>query len=293
MLATKPLPRMVGISTVLSQHESVWDLWADLGVKSVRVEFFWSEIEANRGQYKWQVPDLIVQRAANRDINLFVVVNYAPAWAKTDMGTWHGGVENFAAKLGERYKCVPVWEIFNEPNWDTRKSQGYGWPWPEVDATEAGNRYGLTVDAFHNGFRSQNTEAGLVAGALTPHGLDVAKFIDAFVGACEADQYDAFSVHPYSWFGQLRQAQNNVRQYLLTKGHDKPVWMSEMGHNQDNDRALRMNQVFAEVPYLDAFFWFCEQDFKLFGYNYGSVEYWGTKKPDYPTLKAHMRNLSV
>jgi hypothetical protein len=293
MLATKPLPRMVGISTVLSQHESTWDLWADLGVKSVRVEFFWSEIEANRGQYKWQVPDLIVQRAQERGINLLVVVNYAPQWAKASHDTWLQGVEAFAAKLGERYKCVDAWEIFNEPNWDTRKSAGYGWPWPEVDATAAGDRYGQTVVAFHDGFRSKNAEAPLIAGALTPHGLDVAKFIDAFVNACDVDDYDAFSIHPYSAFNQLRQAQNNVRQYLLSKGHDKPVWMSEMGHNQDSDRAVRMNQVFAEVPYLDAFFWFCEQDFKLFGYNYGSVEYWGTKKPDYPTLKAHMRALSV
>lgn len=77
----------LGVNAALEQYddEALDAMLADLarrGVRWVRQEFRWSEIEAERGRFDWSASDRIFGAAARYGMNILPVLWTTPAWAR-------------------------------------------------------------------------------------------------------------------------------------------------------------------------------------------------------------------
>lgn len=96
----------------------------ELGVGWVRIAVRWHEVEFAQNSYDWGVPDVEINRATNRGINIFLTLSGTPSWA-------NGGNPNnyppsnsvdfadFCTAIANRYKNntrVKAYGMWNEPN---------------------------------------------------------------------------------------------------------------------------------------------------------------------------------
>ena len=121
---------------LVSQERAALIKKADFSVdKEIAAYFTWNVIEPEKGQYDWELTDLVVQAAGESGIELTAVVQPFTVWDQKNIqatseckaldfayydykaGTpndW-SEYENFLTKLVERYKGrVTYWEIGNE-----------------------------------------------------------------------------------------------------------------------------------------------------------------------------------
>ena len=92
-----------------------------LGVRLVRYTLTWSAIEPRRGLYRWEQPDVILNRLHRGGIDLVLTLWGTPRWANGGRSAnWAPmSKRTFAAFAGEaarRYPFVRRWVIWNEPN---------------------------------------------------------------------------------------------------------------------------------------------------------------------------------
>jgi hypothetical protein len=110
-------------------------LMRSTGIESIRVAFDWRRLEPVRGTIDFASTDLVVERAARRDLKVLPVVIWAPEWARRDPGQQASPPKPrpYARLLGElarRYgsggsfwrshpslprEPLREWQIWNEP----------------------------------------------------------------------------------------------------------------------------------------------------------------------------------
>jgi O-antigen ligase len=101
------------------------------GVKYVRQEFRWSEIESTRGTFDWATSDRIFTAAKKHDIRLLTVLWTTPAWARADSASPQfpatetsppkniDDFAQFARAFAMRYDnqtSIVAYQIWDEPN---------------------------------------------------------------------------------------------------------------------------------------------------------------------------------
>lgn len=96
---------------------------------------------------------------------------------------------------------------------------------------------------------------------------------------------DIFGYHPYANAHQFIPVQDYLQTHLKRLGTDIPVWYTEYGTTQNDERAKALETIFSQTNQLNAQFWFLDHDFGIFQDRYGLVDYFGHQKPEYDLFK--------
>jgi polysaccharide biosynthesis protein PslG len=97
-------------------------LMQEAGVGWVRMDFLWSDIEPQQGEFDFAKYDAIVSLLREYDINILGLLHYSTDWA-SGCGKWNCPPRdtslfvNYATRVIKRYKeHVKHWEVWNEPD---------------------------------------------------------------------------------------------------------------------------------------------------------------------------------
>lgn len=169
-----PVSEMLGLSSFLPPGSGAWveaaraneiALYQAAGLKYLRQNFSWSDIEPSRGNFDYSSYDPLVDAAVAQGrefIGLFH--GCVPAWAAPSTG---GGTfppddpadyAHFAAVTVERYKDkIHYWELWNEQN-----AERFWKPAPDPEA------YGNLLKAVAQAIHAVDPEAKVYFGGLAP-----------------------------------------------------------------------------------------------------------------------------
>lgn len=167
-----------GVNAALEQYdaETLDARLADLaaqGVRYVRQEFRWDEIEPQRGQFDWRASDRIVQAARRHSVQLLAVLWTTPPWARQPTGNDAvppiatappadvDDFARFARAFAARYDAtgaILAYQIWDEPNLSAAWGNGL------INPTY----YLQLLRAARNAIHSVNPNALIVLAALAP-----------------------------------------------------------------------------------------------------------------------------
>jgi hypothetical protein len=219
--------------------ESILQKASELGVKWIRLDTHWEQIEKEKGVYDWQETDKVFESVLRYGITPFVTIGNGnriysgtgkyddpkeaaiygespapPVGSPEEMEAWL----NYVEKMIDRYKGkIFYWEIWNEPN-----HQSF---W---GAIPNGKDYGRLVKVTAEKIRSIQPDAKIIAGATAGINPD---YNDDFLSQCDPLNIDIISFHHYS-------ALPENRVYLIDKFHEVlnkynpnlEIWQGESGY---------------------------------------------------------------
>jgi hypothetical protein len=123
------------------------------GITWIRMDAEWWTVEKTRGTFDWSVPDVTADAMLAGGMNLVVLLNKSPVWARQAAGAaplnspWPtpdpARYAVFCAAAATHYsaKGVHVFELWNEPNLDSGVDTAAGWghlsPWGFADLAVA------------------------------------------------------------------------------------------------------------------------------------------------------------
>ena len=211
------------------------DRVAALGVRWVRFDATWSEIEVARGTFDWSRLDRGVTAARARGLSVLLILVSTAAWARPPGTEWHhgpttaeqrAGFAAFSASAAARYRGrVGGWEIWNEPNLPIAWS-----PTPDVDAYSA--LLGEAYRAIHAADPDAFVLSGGTGGGST--GVATLDWYRALYDRGLREISDAVAVHPYpdapeADSGEMAAARR-VRALMDQRGDaGTPLWGTETG----------------------------------------------------------------
>lgn len=115
----------LGLNVHVPSDAMLDDVAQRLGMRWVRVDFNWFQIEPAQGAFRWEELDRVVGRAAERALEVLATLAYTPAWASSTPESpktsdppasnayWTDFVRRAVARYGDR---VRHWQLWNEPN---------------------------------------------------------------------------------------------------------------------------------------------------------------------------------
>lgn len=140
---------------------------ANAGIRWVRVEMSWAEVEPAPGMYRWATWDARLTRLRRLDITPVLVLNTSPAWARaavdrnlpTAPPARPEDFARFAAAVAQRYSTlVRYYQIWDEPNiaphWGNREADPLG--------------YLRLLQAAASALRENDPDAVILSAALAP-----------------------------------------------------------------------------------------------------------------------------
>lgn len=105
-----------------------------LGVRSVRVDFNWFDLEPQQGQWSWALGDDVLRNAASNGLSVYATIAYTPQWASSlpscvplgssdatkcqnkrpaNVQQWSAAISQIVTRYRGQVEC---WGIWNEPN---------------------------------------------------------------------------------------------------------------------------------------------------------------------------------
>ncbi|MDO8572186.1 MAG: peptidoglycan-binding protein [bacterium] len=294
-LTKTPIQKNVfGLSIVPSYSQQYFDLLSDLGVKWVRAEFYWSEIERSDGTYDWTAYDIFVKEMNRRGISILGVINYIPKYittwdiARTQFAKFSGAVAErykqggtFAQAEGWQSYGIQYWEIFNEPN-----LPGYGWLSQGQDPRQFLIEYVGLLAIGNSNIRAIDSSAVVVLGGLSPEGMPYKDFLTSLYGYGAQKCFDVLAFHPYGRGGRFASVASELQGIASTNNDvGKEIWFNEYGTSDDSIRDSLIQKMFEERNTIGGLFWFSLRNLKSIGWNFGLVQYNFTKKPSYTLFK--------
>ena len=133
-----------------SERQGLIGLMKPLGKRTVREPFNWNVVEPEKGKFRWDDVDSVVEDIRSSGLEILAVLSAAPEWAggrNTKTGSFPPedpeDYGRFVEAFVTRYKGkIKSYELWNEPNmprfWGGRKSQ----PEEFVALLKAGYRAG-------------------------------------------------------------------------------------------------------------------------------------------------------
>lgn len=253
------------------------------GVEWLRLPLRWFWLEPQRGRYRWDYVDGVVQQAGDAGLQLLAVLGGTPRWSSgIDAGTRRSGVRSdafeptdtrdFAAyvyRVVDRFSGrIGAYELMNEPN-----SPDHWAPKPNaarfVEMLCAGYfaaKYADPQSAVVLGGLNGN---GLSLGYETPEARDFLKTI--YLGAAERC-FDVLAIHPYAHptedGGRVLQSWiDATRRYMVERGDRRPIWLTEIGWStgaslwghstiSDEQQADWVHVVYDHVAGPEKVFWY-------------------------------------
>ena len=219
------------------------DRFDALGIKLVRRDFLWADLEPSAGAFDFAAEDAAVDDSRARGIVTIGLLAYNAPWASPD-----GNVDAppdpqkfaaFAEATARHFAGrVDAWEIWNEPNNGSRFWQ------PREDGAE----YARLLAAAYPAVKRGNPSATVLLGGLIYlyEGIvtDSATFLgDAFTYDPDLGRwFDVLALHPYAHYPPqatpeqddgreqpVGQMISRTRALLDYYGAPKPVWVTELG----------------------------------------------------------------
>jgi hypothetical protein len=175
------------------------------GVGSVRVAFYWSEMQPQAGQpVDFTESDRIVEKLAGQRLRILPILVRAPAWATggdiregavPDSAAYAAFVAEFVKRYGRHgsfwssHRSLPAmrmrdFQIWNEPDIDR---YWVGSPWPST--------YVQLLRAAHDAIKDVDRHADVVLAGLTNKSWED---LDKLYEAGARGLFDAAAIHPFS-----------------------------------------------------------------------------------------------
>ncbi len=197
------------------------------GVKWVRFDFLWQDIEPKQGEFNFEKYDRIVQIVTAHHINILGLLDYSASWA-SDSGAWNSAPKdnklfvNYAKKVISHYKNkIKYWEVWNEPD-----SPVY---WKPQDGLKS---YVQLLKETYIAAKEIDPDCKILNGGLANGPSSVNKLYDA--GA--KDYFDILNIHifesPLNPGSDKRMQAYPKLTYKIMKRNgdaDKKIWVTETG----------------------------------------------------------------
>ena len=202
--ATAIIPAGMGVNIhFLGGHTHDLHLIAQAGLKYIRTDCTWAEIEKKKGEYEWSAQDQLIAHATAEGLRLIYVLDYSNplyepdvpgkrrVWVPHSAPIHPDSIAAFArwsAAAAVRFKQAHViFEIYNEPN-------GAFWP-PKADAI----KYAELAMAAAQAIREADPQAVIIAPALATTGLGEIDlpFLEQSFRRGLLENLDGVSIHPY------------------------------------------------------------------------------------------------
>lgn len=118
------------------------------GITWVRMDAEWWTIQPASGAFDWSVPDITASALLAGGMNVVVLLNESPVWARRTAGAVLGTpwqtpnpalYAAYCAAAATHFAAmgIHVFELWNEPNLDTGATTAAGWgPWSPLGAAE-------------------------------------------------------------------------------------------------------------------------------------------------------------
>ena len=271
-------------------------LLKELGVSFVRIDFYWQDIEPQKGKFDFGKYDYITKLLCENNIKILAILDYCADWAGK---FWNGPPENldnfvnFAKKVVKRYKNkIKYWEIWNEPD-----SSIYWQPQDEMKT------YLRLLKKTYKAIKEIDPSAKVLLGGLTSGGYYALKRIYEMDGK---NYFDIVNIHPFvnplrkDCVKEIKILYKNIRKLMGKFGDEKKkIWFTEIGcpgvkkpskknmwwlgrSPTESEQAEFLRKVFTETPkleFVDKVFWAFFRDCKEH-FNSG-VDFFGLVRWDF------------
>lgn len=202
-------------------------LMNEAGIRWVRFDFLWQDIEPEKGRFDFEKYDRIVRILKEYNIGILGILNYGVGWASSG-GSWNCPADNnqdfvnFCVKVVKRYKdTVKHWEIWNEPD-----SHIY---WSKQDGLKS---YCALLKEVYPAIKAVDPDCLVLNGGLAKGISSVNLLYDN--GAKE--YFDILNIHIFE-SPNIAGAINRVAAYpklahkIMLKNNDlnKKIWITEIG----------------------------------------------------------------
>ncbi len=111
----------IGFNSHVPDNKTL-ELIAQSGVKWIRIDINWFDIERNQGRKDWQHIDRVTNKAHSLGLNILATIAYTPSWANNNKGRtfppdniqhWTRFIESTVRRYDDK---IDYWAIWNEPN---------------------------------------------------------------------------------------------------------------------------------------------------------------------------------
>lgn len=244
-----------------------------------RFDLWWSEMEPERGVWKWDKADWLVDFYARSAVHTMPILSYRAAWMTQPPHTPQDDAEfaEYVAQVVGRYKDrIHCWEVWNEPNIPTF--------WKTPSAAD----YTALLKSAYTAAHRADPHCTIVGASANETDINWLRDIAKNGGLAFMD---AVSIHPYSMSDgpeqmDLARQLEDVKATLAANGRPGlPIWITEMGWTssvadktaQDRNNAyLVQSYAIAAAEGVSHLFWFNLQDWN----EGGKLQGWGLMSPE-------------
>ena len=197
----------------------------------------WTAVEPERGNRNWGALSEMenqLTNAAERDMEVILIVRSTPLWARLDPNSPCGPIKpseyaafgQFMHDAVERYSAPPYnvkyWEMYNEPDFPKNTNKP---PYGDLhgcwgitgDTNFGGEAYGDMLKVVYPYIKSANSSAQVLVGGLLldcdprgvpsiceglnpPHPKEPPKFFEGILRAGAGNSFDGVSFHAYDYY---------------------------------------------------------------------------------------------
>lgn len=241
---TRVTPGELGMATPLGDlttestagMEAEFADYAALGVKWLRVDFWWHVAQPNQNEtYNWYWMDRVVDLAQKYDIEVIGELNAQAGqqwWVDASFASASSreGFAKFAGAAAQHFgDKVDYWEVYNEPNM-------FG---------ISPDNYTKLLQASYTAIKAVDSGDTVITGgtAATPNtgnGLyGAVDYLQQMYANGAEGYFDAVGYHPYTWpympdtsaaWSGVQIMEDGIRSVMVANGDgNKQVWMTEVG----------------------------------------------------------------
>jgi len=276
----------------------------DTGIRWVRMDFLWADIEPNPGELSFARYDALVAILQAHDLRILGVLNYNPLWSE---GGWNSApdaesyIKYARATVAHFKNRIQYWEIWNEPD--------HAVYWEPQDQLRS---YSALLKAVAPAIREEDPTARVVMGGLSQNYPFHLRDLYRLAGK---ESFDVVNIHPFvdplnpKRMAVLKGIYTAVKKVMEEfQDNDKPIWFTEIGcpgvsrkdkaktwwlgkATTEEQQADWLTEVYAEPltwPGVDKIFWAFLRDT---GSHFGNaVDDFGLMKEDFspkPALAAY------
>jgi polysaccharide biosynthesis protein PslG len=272
------------------------------GAGTVRLDFLWSDVEPDRGQFVWDKYEAIIDALRQCGLCVLGVLQYNPTWRP---GSWNqapvdADYVRYAREAVRRFRSrVRYWEIWNEPD-----HPNY---WQPQDGLTA---YASLLTKAAAAVREEDPTAQILLGGLSQNISANLRLVYEKAGR---DAFDVVNIHPFAnplTAGARAFVERTTRECVEVMrafgDGEKPIWITEIGcpgvasgevkpwwlgvNPTEDEQARWLEDIYTNMPLwpnVERVFWaFFRDTPRHFG---DGVDYFGLIREDYSLKPAFER----